>query len=40
MSKATPTQPRPRIWYLLIGLFALGRYRTMATPQEMQEFFK
>jgi ABC-type transporter MlaC component len=23
-----------------IGLFALGRYRTMATPQEMQEFFR
>ena len=23
-----------------IGLFALGRYRTMATPQELQEFFR
>jgi phospholipid transport system substrate-binding protein len=23
-----------------IGLFALGRYRTMATPQETQEFFR
>jgi ABC-type transporter MlaC component len=23
-----------------IGLFALGRYRTLATPQEMQEFFR
>ena len=23
-----------------IGLFALGRYRAMATPQEMQEFFR